>query len=156
MAIEIERKFLVVGDGWRDTENSQEIWQGYLVSDEVRSVRVRIRGEEAWLTIKGASSESGISRSEFEYEIPLSEAQELLDSVCLSGQIHKRRYLHEVGEHTWEVDEFFGENEGLMVAEIELSSEEQTFEKPDWLGEEVSDDPRYFNARLIEHPFTRW
>ena len=154
MATEIERKFLTIGEGWRSSEAVTSIRQGYLVAEKERSVRVRIRGDEAWITVKGGGA--GISRSEFEFPIPVEEACEMLDTLCLPEQIDKHRYLVSLGDHTWEVDEFHGANEGLVIAEIELSSEDESFDRPDWLGEEVSDDPRYFNARLIREPFTRW
>lgn len=152
MAIEIERKFLVVGDAWRQGAGTRYS-QGYLNRDKHRTVRVRVAGEQAFLTIKGATQ--GASRVEFEYEIPLQEAESLL-LLCDGPLIQKTRYLHHLGGFTWEVDEFFGDNAGLVVAEIELTSEDQAFERPDWVGDEVTHDPRYFNANLVLHPFSTW
>ncbi len=153
MAKEIERKFLVAGDGWRSRQG-RRYRQAYLSTDKERTVRVRVVDESAWLTIKGLTR--GVTRSEFEYPIPLADAETLLEDLCLQPVIDKTRYLVPVGQHTWEVDEFHGVNEGLVVAEIELASEDEAFEKPDWLGEEVSGDSRYFNANLITHPFSQW
>lgn len=152
MAIEIERKFLVRGDAWRDAP-PVFYSQGYLNRDKARTVRVRIAGEEAFLTIKGASV--GARRAEFEYPIPVWDARELL-AMCEQPLIEKnrRKLLHE--GFVWEVDEFLGENFGLVVAEIELPSEDTAFAKPDWLGAEVTDDARYFNSNLSRTPFTRW
>ena len=152
MAIEIERKFLVRGDGWR---NAPAVYysQGYLNRAKERTVRVRIAGDEAFLTIKGASS--GASRAEFEYSILLQDARELL-ALCEQPLIEKyrRKILYE--GYVWEVDEFLGANEGLVVAEIELPSEKAAFAKPGWVGEEVTSDPRYFNSALSSHPWQRW
>ena len=153
MAKEIERKFLVAGDGWRN-QQGRRYRQAYLSTDKERTVRVRVVDDSAWLTIKGLTR--GVTRAEFEYPIPLADAETLLEDLCLQPVIDKTRYLVPVGQHTWEVDEFHGVNEGLIVAEIELASEDEAFEKPDWLGEEVSGDPRYFNANLIAHPFSQW
>lgn len=152
MAVEIERKFLVVGDAWRDAP-AVFYSQGYLNRDKARTVRVRIAGEEAFLTIKGTSI--GARRAEFEYPIPLWDARELL-AMCEQPLIEKnrRKILHE--EFIWEVDEFLGENLGLVVAEIELPSEDTAFAKPDWVGEEVTDDARYFNSNLSRLPFSHW
>jgi len=153
MAAEIERKFLVTSDAWRDGQSGVLLQQGYLSRDPDRTVRVRIAGEAAFLTIKGRSK--GLTRSEFEYPLPLDEARELL-ALCLPPLIEKRR--HEVlhGGHVWEIDEFSGDNAGLIVAELELPAEDTAFEAPPWLGREVSDDPRYFNSNLSQRPFTRW
>ena len=153
MATEIERKFLVTSDAWRDGQSGVLLQQGYLSRDPDRTVRVRIAGEAAFLTIKGRSK--GLTRSEFEYPLPLDEARELL-ALCLPPLIEKRR--HEVlhGGHVWEIDEFFGDNAGLIVAELELPAEDTVFEAPPWLGREVSDDPRYFNSNLSQRPYTRW
>lgn len=152
MAIEIERKFLVRGDAWRDAP-PVFYSQGYLNRDKARTVRVRIAGEEAFLTIKGISV--GVRRAEFEYPIPVWDARELL-AMCEQPLIEKnrRKLLHE--GFVWEVDEFLGENFGLVVAEIELPSEDTAFAKPDWLGAEVTDDARYFNSNLSRMPFSRW
>jgi adenylate cyclase len=152
MAIEIERKFLVVGDAWRDAP-AVFYSQGYLNRDKARTVRVRIAGEEAFLTIKGTSV--GARRAEFEYPIPVWDARELL-AMCEQPLIEKnrRKILHE--GFVWEVDEFLGENLGLVVAEIELPAEDAAFARPDWVGKEVTEDVRYFNSNLSRTPFTRW
>lgn len=155
MAQEVERKFLVKGDFKPFTTKATRIVQGYLSSVPERTVRVRIKGDKGFITVKGIGSQSGASRYEWEKEIPVSEADELL-KICEPGVIDKTRYHVPAGIHTYEVDEFYGENQGLTVAEIELSAEDETFEKPDWLGEEVTGDPRYFNSMLMKHPFTRW
>ena len=147
MAIEIERKFLVSGDFLPEAVSSTRI-----CSQPGRTVRIRIRGEEGFLTIKGASDEKGLSRYEFEQKIPLVDAERLLE-LCEPGAIDKVRYLVPRGSHTWEVDVFHGANEGLILAEIELSSEDEPFEKPAWLGKEVSGDRRYYNSMLTKHPF---
>jgi len=154
MAFEIERKFLTANEGWRDQVTSTtSLWQGYLNSEKARTVRVRIAGEKGYLTIKGPSV--GIVRKEFEYEIPLADARELM-TLCEQPIIEKTRYLVAQNGHVWEVDVFAGANEGLVVAELELDSEAETFVRPDWLGEEVSDDARYFNSSLIKLPFGEW
>ncbi|RHJ93444.1 CYTH domain-containing protein [Parabacteroides bouchesdurhonensis] len=155
MATEIERKFLVAGDFSKEIYSSQRIVQGYICSLPGRTVRVRIRGEEGFLTIKGASDEKGLSRYEFEQKIPLKDAEQLL-TLCEPGVIDKIRHLIKAGEHTWEVDVFHGANEGLVIAEIELTSEDEPFEKPAWLGQEVSGDRRYYNSMLTKHPYTQW
>lgn len=154
--IEIERKFLVSSDAFK-TEAFKEntIAQGYLNSAPERTVRVRIKGDKGFLTIKGISSASGLSRFEWEKEIPVEDAKKLL-LLCEKGVIDKTRFEVKVGNHIFEVDEFHGENKGLTVAEVELQSETETFEKPDWLGEEVTNDNRYYNAYLSNHPFTGW
>lgn len=154
--IEIERKFLVSSDIFK-TEAFKEntIAQGYLSSVPERTVRVRIKGDKGFLTIKGISNASGLSRFEWEKEIPVEEAKKLL-LLCEKGVIDKTRFEVKVGNHIFEVDEFHGENKGLTVAEVELQSETETFEKPDWLGEEVTNDNRYYNAYLSNHPFTGW
>lgn len=148
MPQEIERKFLVKGDFKSQAFQSVRITQGYLSSVPERTVRVRIKDRQGYLTIKGKSTASGVSRYEWEKEISCQEARELL-LLCEPGMIDKTRYLVRMGKHVFEVDEFHGVNEGLVIAEIELSSEEETFEKPEWLGEEVTGDRRYYNARLI-------
>lgn len=154
MGKEIERKFLVTTQGWRAGPPGVSIRQGYLVQTDNCTVRVRVRGEEGFLTIKGLTS--GISRAEYEYSIPLNEAGELLDKLTSGGLIEKYRYRREHGGLTWEVDEFLGENRGLVVAEIELERPDQEISLPDWVGQEVSDDPRYYNASLASTPYTRW
>lgn len=152
MAIEIERKFLVCGDAWRAAP-AEYLCQGYLNRNKARTVRVRVAGERAYLTIKGATK--GFSRTEFEYEIPLADAQQLLE-LCDGAPIEKYRRKIYVAGLLWEVDEFLGENQGLVVAEIELESEDQHFAKPDWVGTEVTADARYYNSNLSEQPFSRW
>ncbi|MDP2235616.1 MAG: CYTH domain-containing protein [Bacteroidales bacterium] len=155
MAQEIERKFLVSGEFKSLAVKETRITQGYLSSVPERTVRVRIKGEKGFLTIKGIGSASGASRYEWEKEIPVSEIEELL-KICEPGVIDKTRFLVKAGPHTYEVDEFYGENEGLIVAEIELSSEDEGFEKPDWLGEEVTGDVKYYNSMLMKNPFKKW
>jgi adenylate cyclase len=155
MAIEIERKFLVKGDFKSESEKATRITQGYLSSVAERTVRVRIKGSKGFVTIKGVASVSGASRYELEKEITVEEANELL-KICEPGVIDKTRFLVTKGKHTFEVDEFYGENEGLIVAEVELSSEEEAFDRPSWLGEEVTGDARYYNSMLIKNPFSRW
>jgi adenylate cyclase len=154
VGVEIERKFLLVGDAWRLLATPSLLRQGYLNTDAARTVRVRIEGQGAWLTIK--SKNVGAARGEWEYPIPLAEAAELLDNVCARPLIEKYRRRIEFQGHTWEVDEFLGENAGLAVAEIELSSEGEAFAKPDWAGDEVTGDPRYYNSSLIRLPFSQW
>jgi len=152
MAQEIERKFLLAGDDWPRL-NGQAIAQGYLSRDKHRTVRVRLKGEAAFLTIKGLST--GATRAEFEYPIPVADAQALL-ALCEGPVLKKTRYHLPQGTHTWEIDVFEGDNAGLVVAEIELGHEDEAFERPTWLGAEVTHDPRYFNANLIAHPYSRW
>ena len=153
MGKEIERKFLVKGFTWREVKGVT-IRQGYLNSAKERSVRVRIiEDKEAYLTIKGIAV--GASRLEFEYEVPFQDAVELLE-ICEKPLIEKRRHRVLEGGFIWEVDEFSGGNEGLIVAEVELESEDQTFHKPDWVGEEVTGNPRYFNSNLIRNPYIKW
>ena len=154
MGVEIERKFLLQGDAWRGLGQAVLLRQGYLSSARERVVRVRIEGEQAMLTIKGANV--GATRGEWEYPIPLDDAVELLDGLCEQPLIEKVRHRIEHAGMVWEVDEFLGANAGLVVAEIELASEDQPFEKPDWIGAEVSGDARYYNANLIRHPFSQW
>jgi adenylate cyclase len=154
--IEIERKFLVKSNDFKSQAFIQNrIAQGYLNSNPERTVRVRIKGEKGFLTIKGKGNEGGMTRFEWEKEIPVEEALLLLN-LCEGGKIDKIRFEIKVGNHTFEVDEFFGENEGLIIAEIELSSENESFEKPNWLGEEVTNDERYYNAYLSQNPFKNW
>ena len=155
MGLEIERKFLVRGESWRESVTHQvSIKQGYL-TNEIRLVtRVRISGNQAFLTLKGATD--GIRRSEFEYEIPLADAQAMLASLSDGSVIEKTRFFVPIENHMWEIDIFDGDNAGLIVAEIELRDEAENFVKPDWLGEEISTDARYFNANLIRHPYMNW
>lgn len=154
MAKEIERKFLVKGDAWRRLAEGTLYRQGYLNSVKERTVRIRTVGERAFLTIKGITV--GSTRVEYEYEIPVADCNAMLDGLAEQPIIEKKRYRIPFGEHTFEVDEFFGENLGLIVAEVELKSEDEVFARPDWLGDEVGHDPRYFNSNLIAHPFTKW
>lgn len=155
MPLEIERKFLLKGDGWRlAAHGAQRLRQGYLNSEERCSVRVRTDGNQAWLNIKSATL--GAQRQEFEYAIPLADAEQMLDTLSLRPLIEKTRHLVTVGSHVWEIDEFEGENAGLVVAEIELDHAEEAFERPDWLGEEVTHDARYYNTRLRKRPFKDW
>lgn len=156
MMVEIERKFLVKTTDFKEQVFAKNrIAQGYLSSEPERTVRIRIKGTKGFITIKGIGSDSGMSRFEWENEIPLDEAQELL-KLCEKGKIEKTRFEIKSGNHVFEVDEFYGENEGLIIAEIELESETDTFDKPDWLGEEVTSDPRYYNSYLSKHPFSEW
>ncbi|MBC3874245.1 CYTH domain-containing protein [Undibacterium flavidum] len=154
MAIEIERKFLVVADDWKQLALPVFMRQGYLSSQPGRVVRVRIEDQSAVLTIKGKTT--GISRGEWEYPIPLADAKELLDGLCEQPLIEKNRYRIAIDDVIWEVDEFFGENAGLVVAEVELYDAEQAFVKPAWVGVEVSHDHRYANANLFKHPYSHW
>ena len=154
MGKEIERKFLVTGDAWRQLTQGTMYRQGYLNSAKERTVRVRTVGDKAFLTIKGITV--GATRAEYEYEIPFADCNALLDNLAEKPLIEKKRYKIPQGSLTGEIDEFFGENQGLIVAEIELVSEDQAFDKPEWIGEEVTGDPRYFNSNLIKHPFTKW
>lgn len=154
--IEIERKFLVLSDDYKKEAFSQKrIVQGYLSSVPERTVRVRIKGEQGFLTIKGKSNDAGTSRMEWEKEITVADAEQLL-SLCEKGAIDKVRYEIKAGPHTFEVDEFFGDNAGLVIAEIELADENDAFEKPQWLGSEVTGDERYYNAYLSNNPYTSW
>ena len=154
MAHEIERKFLVTDRSWKAGAAGAAFRQGYLSTAKERTVRVRVEGSRATLTIKGLTT--GISRLEFEYEIPLPDATRMLDDLCERPLIEKTRYRIADGAHTWEVDEFHGDNEGLVVAEIELAAPDEPFKRPAWIGHEVSDDPRYFNANLIAQPYRTW
>ena len=153
MALEIERKFLVTEHGWRN-RNGTIYRQGYLNTDKRRNVRVRVIGDRGFLTVKGISR--GAVRVEFEYPIPLSEAEAMLDDLCEKPLIEKKRYKIRHQGLVWEVDEFFGPNQGLVVAEVELETENEAFVKPQWIGEEVTGDPRYFNSNLIHHPYCKW
>jgi len=154
--LEIERKFLVSSEKFREEAFAQNrISQGYLSSVPGRTVRVRIKGNKGFLTIKGATNESGLSRFEWEKEIPVDEASALLQ-LCEKGVIDKTRFEVKMGNHIFEVDEFYGENEGLIVAEIELKSETESFVKPNWLSKEVTNDVRYYNSYLSKNPYKKW
>ena len=155
MAQEIERKFLVRGDFKSEVTKATRITQGYLSSVPERTVRVRIKGDKGYMTVKGIGSDSGASRFEWEKEIPAEDVRELL-KICEPGVIDKTRYLVPAGKHTFEVDEFYGDNEGLVVAEVELSSEDEEFVRPEWLGEEVTGDARYYNSMLMKKPYKTW
>ncbi len=154
MGVEIERKFLLAGDDWRSLGEPVLLRQGYLSSDPQRTVRVRIEGGQGTLTIKGKSV--GATRGEWEYPIPADEAAELLDTLCQRPLIEKYRRRIAQGALVWEVDEFLGENAGLAVAEIEVPAEDTAFDKPDWIGAEVTGDPRYYNSSLIRSPYSTW
>ena len=155
MAQEIERKFLVSGDFKSEVSKATRITQGYLSSVPERTVRVRVKGDKGYITVKGIGSDSGASRFEWEKEIPVEDVRELL-KICEPGVIDKTRYLVPAGNHTFEVDEFYGDNEGLVVAEVELGSEDEEFVRPGWLGEEVTGDPRYYNSMLMKKPYKTW
>lgn len=155
MAQEIERKFLVKGDFKSFVQKETRIIQGYLSSVPERTVRVRTKGENGFLTIKGIGNESGASRYEWESEISTADAKNLL-AICEPGVIDKTRYLVVVGKHTYEVDEFYGENDGLTIAEIELESEGEAFDRPAWLGDEVTGDVKYYNSMLMKNPYKNW
>jgi len=155
MAIEIERKFLLADERWRaDVVRSVPMHQGYLGSDPQCSVRVRLAGNAAWLNIKSATL--GIERLEFEYAIPPADAETMLQRLCSARSLSKTRHHVPHGGHTWEIDEFDGLNRGLVVAELELAHVDEAFARPAWLGQEVSDDPRYYNVCLIDNPYTCW
>ena len=154
MAIEIERKFRVTGSGWRAAVRTSTLLRhGYLANTARASVRVRVAGEQAWLSVKAMTP--GRARAEYEFPIPCSDAQEMLQ-LCEGPLVEKRRHIVVHGGDEWEVDEFLGENAGLVVAELELNSEQQRFSHPDWLGAEVTDDERYYNFRLSQQPYSRW
>lgn len=156
MAIEIERKFIVINDSYKARAyRSDRIAQGYLCREGGNSARVRVRGDKGYITIKGPSLDGGLSRYEWEREIPASEALELL-KICHGAIIDKIRHLVRCGEHIFEVDEFFGDNEGLVIAEVELNHPDEQFEKPDFIGEEVTGDKRYYNSRLTRFPYKSW
>lgn len=155
MANEIERKFLVSGEFKNLASKQTRIVQGYLCSIPERTVRVRIKGDKGFITIKGIGNASGATRYEWEKEIPVTEVEELL-KICEPGVIDKTRFLVKVASHTFEVDEFYGENQGLILAEVELQSETETFEKPEWLGTEVTGDVKYYNSMLMKNPYTKW
>ncbi|MGB3236981.1 MAG: CYTH domain-containing protein [Geitlerinemataceae cyanobacterium] len=154
MATEIERKFLLKSDEWRSLASGSVYCQGYIAAGQGKTVRVRIIDNRGYLTVKGRSS--GISRLEFEYEIPVEDAKEMLDNLCDRPFIEKIRYKIPVDGFIWEVDEFFGENQGLILAEVELTDEHQEVKCPNWIGQEVSGDWRYSNSSLVKYPFTRW
>lgn len=154
MATEIERKFLLIDESWRDgADAGLDIAQGYLSQDPDRSVRVRIAGGKAWLTVKGRSE--GISRAEFEYEVPPADARQMLE-LCLPSVIEKTRHRVLWGGHVWEIDVFHGQNDGLIVAEVELTDDSVVPALPPWAGREVSEDARYFNSCLATHPYCKW
>lgn len=154
MAIEIERKFLVTNDNWRQhTTSSLRMVQGYLGGNDNSSIRIRVCGEQADINIKARVI--GIQRNEYEYMIPITDAEEMLQ-LCDQPLIEKIRHQLDHAGHTWEIDEFFGVNEGLIVAELELGAVNEQFERPDWLGEEVTEDIRYYNICLVDNPYTSW
>ncbi len=155
MAIEIERKFLLRDDSWQDSaDEGVLIRQGYLAGSEKSSIRIRVADDKANINIKSATLD--ITRQEYEYPIPLAEANEMLDTLCEGPLIEKTRYHVHHEKHLWEIDVFSGDNQGLIVAEVELRSVNENFEPPDWLGEEVSDDARYYNVCLVKHPYKDW
>ncbi len=155
MPLEIEHKFLVLNDSWRsDVDKTTFYKQGYLSSTKQNSIRVRVSDKQAWINIKSAVI--GTHRLEYEYEIPIPEAIEILDQLCHKPLIEKKRHFVHYKQHTWEIDEFLGENEGLVVAEIELSSLDEQYEKPSWLGIEVTHDLRYYNNSLCKKPYKKW
>lgn len=154
MAKEIERKFLITGEAWRELAKGTSYRQGYLSTVKERTVRVRTIDDKGFLTIKGITV--GATRAEYEYEISAADANEMLDDLCEQPIIEKNRYKVPLDGFTWEIDEFGGVNDGLIVAEVELESEDQAFNKPDWIGEEVTGDPRYFNSNLIANPYSNW
>jgi adenylate cyclase len=155
MATEIERKFLLASDDWRrEVTEHTDLVQGYLSRSPNSAIRVRIKGEQAHLNIKHTLD--GIHRLEYEYPIPIEDAREMLERVALRPLIDKTRHHVRRGRHLWEIDEFHGDNAGLVVAEVELSAADEDFERPAWLGKEVSDDARYYNSNLSEHPYSRW
>ena len=154
MGQEIERKFLVVGDGWRSAAEGTLIRQGYIPTQDARTVRVRQAGDRAYITLKGPAV--GLVRPEFEYPIPLEDAQTILETLCQPPLIEKTRHRLPLGPVVWEIDEFWGDNQGLIVAEVELTDPDQVIERPDWLGTEVTNDLRYQNSNLARHPFTTW
>ncbi|MCL6217946.1 CYTH domain-containing protein [Zunongwangia pacifica] len=154
--IEIERKFLVKSALFKEEAyQKNRIKQGFLNTDPLRTVRIRIKDETAFLTVKGKNNEAGLSRFEWEKEIDKTDAEALL-KLCEPGMIDKTRFLVNAGNHVFEVDEFYGDNDGLIVAEVELATESEVFQKPDWLGEEVTGDPKYYNSQLSKNPFKSW
>jgi adenylate cyclase len=154
MAKEIERKFLVDPEKLPSLKNPHTIRQGYIPGSLTATVRIRISDDDAYLTIKGRAT--GLTRSEFEYPVPLPDAQEMLEELCIKTLIEKKRYVVPYEDHLWEIDIFEGSNEGLIIAEIELSDESETFSKPEWVTKEVSHDPKYRNSNLITHPYSSW
>jgi len=154
MNVEIERKFLVEGERWRKLGKGTQYRQGYLSIDLERTVRVRTDGVTGFITIKGISENA--RRDEFEYKIPVDDANRMLDILCISPLIEKTRYKITDKDMVWEVDEFWGVNEGLIIAEVELKEFNQNITLPDWIGKEVTDDPAYFNANLVKHPYSKW
>jgi adenylate cyclase len=154
MGKEIERKFLVKGDSWRGLDTGRHYRQGYLCTVKDRTVRIRTDDDKGFITVKGVNT--GAARAEYEYEIPVSDANEMLGQLCERPIIEKTRYRIKLGDLTWEVDEFEGENKGLIIAEVELQDENQVISIPDWIGREVTNDPRYYNANLVAHPFSHW
>jgi len=156
MAQEIERKFLIKDDAFKaESVYKTKITQGFLSTVPERTVRIRIQGDKGFLTVKGIGNKSGASRYEFEKEISIGDAQDLM-AICEPGVIEKTRYNVKSGEHTFEIDEFYGDNDGLIVAEVELSSEDEVFEKPEWLGVEVTGEVKYYNAMLMKNPYNKW
>ncbi|MBW2608650.1 MAG: CYTH domain-containing protein [Deltaproteobacteria bacterium] len=154
MGIEIERKFLVKDDSWRLSARGKKYHQGYLNSNKDRTVRVRTIDDKGYLTIKGIAK--GAVRVEYEYEIPVAEARAMLDELCEKPIIEKSRYKIEYQQLVWEVDEFHGENRGLIIVEVELDTEDQKFAKPEWVGDEVTGESKYFNSNLIHYPYSQW
>jgi CYTH domain-containing protein len=154
MGQEIERKFLVIGDEWRSLAVGTSYAQGYIATVDATSVRARIAGDKGYLTIKGKSE--GMTRAEFEYPIPVEDARAILDTLCQKPFIEKTRYKIPIDEVIWEIDEFRGENEGLLIAEVELKSEDQAIDLPPWIGPEVTGDPRYYNSSLVKYPYREW
>lgn len=154
MAIEIERKYLVKATGWKDAAKSARYRQGYLSTTKEQTVRVRTVEDKAYLTIKGTST--GCSRAEYEYEIPFADASEILNNICVKPLIEKIRYRVDYASQIWEIDEFLGDNQGLIIAEVELTSEDQKIELPNWVDKEVSGDARYFNSNLVKNPYKNW
>ena len=154
MGTEIERKFLLKNDTWRSLTRGTRYRQGYLSSSKECTIRVRSISGSGYLTIKGPNK--GATRIEYEYDIPESDATAMLDDFCQKPIIEKNRYKIDFAELVWEVDEFFGENTGLILAEVELESEDQCFERPEWVGDEVTGDPKYYNANLVTHPYLKW
>lgn len=152
--MEIERKFLVRGDEWKAEGIATIYRQGYIYTQNNTTVRVRIAGNEGYLTIKGMRKGNG--RQEFEYSIPIEDAEKMLDTLCDRPLIEKTRYKLKLGEMVWEIDQFMGENEGLIVAEVELEEENQQIDLPDWIGEEVTEDGRYYNSNLVKYPYSHW
>ena len=155
MAQEIEKKFLVAGEFKESAKKATRITQGYLSSVPERTVRVRVKGEKGYITVKGIGNDSGASRFEWEKEIPVEDVRDLL-KICEPGVIDKTRYLVDCDGHTFEVDEFYGDNEGLVVAEVEISDENEAFTRPSWLGEEVTGDKKYYNSMLMKNPYKNW